>query len=65
METRSAKLRVFVTNKRKGLFAVTSIAKDEILINLNGKKTCRHPPEGLCRSVKENMHSEEKRPLVT
>lgn len=39
METRSAKLGVFVTNKRKGLFAVASIAKGEILIDLNGEET--------------------------
>jgi hypothetical protein len=43
METRSAKLGVFVTNKRKGLFAVTSIAKDEILIDLNWKETLPSP----------------------
>ena len=43
METRSAKLDVFVTNKRKGLFAVASIAKDEILIDLNGEETLPSP----------------------
>jgi hypothetical protein len=41
METRPAKLDVFVTNGRKGLFAVVSIAKDEILIDLNGEETPR------------------------
>jgi hypothetical protein len=43
METRSAKLDVFVTNGRKGLFAVVSIAKDEILIDLNGEETLLSP----------------------
>jgi SET domain-containing protein len=43
MEARSAKLDVFATNGRKGLFAVASIAKDEILINLNGEKTLPAP----------------------
>ena len=43
METRSAKLDVFVTNGRKGLFAVVSIAKDEILIDLNGEETLSSP----------------------
>src|SRR6266403_1528985 len=43
METRSAKLDVFLTNGRKGLFAVASIAKDEILIDLNGEETLSSP----------------------
>jgi hypothetical protein len=43
METRSAKLDVFVTNGRKGLFAVVSIAKDEILIDLNEEETLSSP----------------------
>src|SRR6267142_6941490 len=43
METRSAKLDVFLTNGRKGLFAVVSIAKDEILIDLNGEETLSSP----------------------
>ena|ERR1700741_1830474 len=42
METRSAKLGVFATNKREGLFAVTSIAV-EILIDLNGEETLPSP----------------------
>jgi SET domain-containing protein len=43
METRSAKLDVFATNGRKGLFAVVSIAKDEMLIDLNGEETLSSP----------------------
>lgn len=43
METRSAKLDVFVTNGRKGLFAVVAIAKDEILIDLNGEEILSSP----------------------
>ena len=43
MGTRSAKLDVFLTNGRKGLFAVASIAKDEILIDLNGEETLSSP----------------------
>lgn len=43
MKTRSAKLGVFVTKGRKGLFAVVSIAKDEILIDLNGEETLSSP----------------------
>jgi len=43
METRSAKLGVLVANGRKGLFAVVSIAKGEILIDLNGEETLSSP----------------------
>ena len=43
METRSTKLDVVATNGRKGLFAVVSIAKDEILIDLNGEETLSSP----------------------
>jgi SET domain-containing protein len=43
MEARSAKLRVLATNGRKGLFAVASIAKGEILIDLNGEETLLSP----------------------
>ncbi len=43
MATRSAKLDVAVTNGRKGLFALVSIAKDEILIDLNGEETLPSP----------------------
>ena len=43
MGTRSAKLDVFLTNGRKGLFAVAPIAKDEILIDLNGEETLLSP----------------------
>lgn len=43
MEARSAKLKVFMTNGRMGLFAVAEIAKDEILIDLNGEETLSSP----------------------
>jgi len=43
METRSAKLGVLVANGRKGLFALVSIAKGEILIDLNGEETLSSP----------------------
>jgi SET domain-containing protein len=43
METRSAKLDIFVTNGRKGLFAVVPIAKDELLIDLNGEEILASP----------------------
>jgi SET domain len=43
METRSAKLDVFVINGRKGLFAVGSIAEGEILIDLNEEETLSSP----------------------
>jgi SET domain-containing protein len=43
MGTRSAKLDVTVTNGRKGLFALVSIAKNEILIDLNGEDTLPSP----------------------
>jgi len=43
METRSAKLDVLLTNGRKGLFAVEAIAKDEILIDLNGEEILSFP----------------------
>jgi hypothetical protein len=43
MGTRSAKLDVAVTNGRKGLFALVSIAKDEILIDLNGEEALPSP----------------------
>jgi SET domain-containing protein len=43
METRSAKLGVLVANGRKGLFAAVSIAKGEILIDLNGEETLPSP----------------------
>jgi SET domain len=43
MGTRSAKLHVVLTNGRTGLFALVSIAPDEILIDLNGEETLRSP----------------------
>jgi SET domain-containing protein len=43
MGTRSAKLDVAVTNGRKGLLALESIAKDEILIDLNGEDALTAP----------------------
>ena len=43
MANRSAKLDVAATNGRKGLFALASIAKDEILIDLNGEETLPSP----------------------
>jgi SET domain-containing protein len=43
MEARSPKLDVFLTNGRKGLFAVVPIDKDEILIDLNGEETVSSP----------------------
>src|SRR5882724_3974920 len=43
MATRSAKLDVAAANGRKGLFALASIAKDEILIDLNGEETLPSP----------------------
>jgi SET domain-containing protein len=43
MGTRSAKLAVAVNNGRKGLFALVPIAKDEILIDLNGEDTLPLP----------------------
>ena len=43
MGTRSAKLDVAMTNGRKGLFALVSIDRNEILINLNGENTFLSP----------------------
>jgi SET domain-containing protein len=43
MRTRSAKLDVVMTNGKKGLFALESIVKDEILIDLNGEDTLPSP----------------------
>ena len=43
MGTRSAKLDVAMTNGRKGLFALVSIDRDEILIDLNGENTFLSP----------------------
>jgi hypothetical protein len=43
MGTRSAKLDVAVTNGRKGLLALMAIAKDEILIDLNGEDALPSP----------------------
>jgi len=43
METRSAKLEVRLTNGRKGLFALVPIAKDELLIDLNGEEILSSP----------------------
>ena len=43
MGTRSAKLDVAMTNGRKGLFALVSIDRDEILIDLNGENTFFSP----------------------
>lgn len=43
MGTRSAKLDVAVTNGRKGLFALVSIGRGEILIDLNGEDTLLSP----------------------
>jgi len=43
MGTRSAKLDVAVSNGRRGLFALASIARDEILIDLNGENTFLSP----------------------
>jgi hypothetical protein len=43
MGTRSAKLHVAMTNGRKGLFALVSIDRDEILIDLNGENTFLSP----------------------
>jgi hypothetical protein len=52
METRSAKLDVLMTNGRKVLFAVVSIAKDEILIDLNGEEAPRRSLQ-----IGERMHT--------
>lgn len=41
--TRSAKLDVAMTNDRKGLFALVSIDRNEILIDLNGENTFLSP----------------------
>jgi len=43
MGTRSAKLDVAMTNGRKGLWALTSIERNEILIDLNGENTFLSP----------------------
>ena len=43
IETRSAKIDVAMTNGRKGLFALVSIDRDEILIDLNGENTFLSP----------------------
>ena len=43
MGSRSAKLDVAMTNGRNGIFALESIAKDEILIDLNGEDTLSSP----------------------
>jgi len=43
MGTRSAKLDVAMSNGRKGLFALVSIDRDEILIDLNGENTFLSP----------------------
>jgi hypothetical protein len=43
MGRRSAKLDVATTNGRKGLFALVSIDKNEILIGLNGENTFLSP----------------------
>jgi hypothetical protein len=43
MATRSAKLGVGETKGRKGLCALASIARDEILIDLNGEETLPSP----------------------
>ena len=43
MGTRSAKLDVAMTNGRKGLLALASIARNEILIDLNGENTFLSP----------------------
>jgi hypothetical protein len=43
MWTRSAKLDVAVTNGKKSLLATVPIAKDEILIDLNGEDTLPSP----------------------
>jgi hypothetical protein len=43
METRSAKLDVFATNGRKGLFAVVPIDSGESLIDLNAEETLSSP----------------------
>src|SRR5205823_10120579 len=54
MGTRSAKLDVFLTNGRKGLFAVAPIAKDEILIDLNGEETLLSPTKRDRKSTRLN-----------
>jgi hypothetical protein len=43
MGTRSAKLDVAMTNERRGLFALVSIDRSEILIDLNGENTFLSP----------------------
>jgi hypothetical protein len=43
MGTRSAKLDVAVTNRKKGLLALVPIAKDEILIDLKGEDALPAP----------------------
>ena len=43
MGTRSAKLDVAMTNRRRGLYALVSIDRDEILIDLNGENTFLSP----------------------
>jgi SET domain len=43
METRSAKLDVFLANGRKGLFAVVPIDENEILIDLSGEEILSSP----------------------
>jgi hypothetical protein len=56
MGIRSAKIDVAVTNGRKGLFAVASIVKDEILIDLNGEDTL-HSPTRRSLQVSEGKHA--------
>ena len=43
MGSRSAKLDVAMTNGRKGLFALVSIDRNEMLIDLNGESTFLSP----------------------
>jgi hypothetical protein len=53
--TRSAKLGVAITNGRKGLFALASIDRNEILIDLNGENTFQSPTRRSLQIV-ENKH---------
>jgi SET domain-containing protein len=55
MGTRSAKLDVAMTNGRRGLFALVSIHRDEILIDLNGENTF-HSPTRRSLQIGERRH---------
>jgi len=57
MGTRSVKLDVAVANVRKGLFALASIGKGEILIDLNGEDATQSPTKRSLQIGKGNTWS--------